>query len=334
MRRSALAAAAMLAVLTAVVGCAAESDPPVDPTPTTMPTPAPTAEAIVVGPAEAAPQVFGGDCGAAIDLAVLTEASGYTVAEVTKPDMQWSAGVLSAGGLSCEWEGGQLDIVPRAGLGDARLPAGEYEYYFVNCDWACAWVWETDDLWISGSDWAVQGRTRAQLDAIGAEVGAHIAERWESRDEHPWTRDRAGWLPVLECDAMASAVGQQLGAQVTAQPAGYHDPPYPVRAITDIASHTSWCALSLGDRMFAEVRSSAGEGWDAPRDVSAARVELGIPGISAYPAGEWGYLLGAPYQLTDGINVTYATVDDSDLEWSEQQIITAIAAAAASGFQS
>lgn len=336
MRRSPLAAAAVLALL-ALAGCAAGPAASADPTPTAASTPTPTAtptvEATLVGPAELPPQVFGGDCGAAVDPAVLEQANGRSIGDVTEGDLRWSPSLRSAGGLSCDFSGGRLDILPRAGLADAELPAREHEYYFVNCDWTCAWVWETDALWISGSDWSAEDRSRAGMDAIAAAVGPHVAERWESLDEQPWTRDRTGWLPVIGCDAMAAAVGQQLGAQLNGQEVGYHDPPVPAVRMGDVASRVSWCALSAGEHTLAEVRSSAGDAWSAPRDESAVRVDLGVPGVTAFEAEGWAYLRGAGFQLTDGINVTFASVSEDGVEWTAQQIVTAIAAAAASDFQ-
>ena len=337
MRRSPLALGLALSVVLALTGCApAESNGPTStPVAASSPTPTPTstAEALIVGPAELPPQVFDGDCATAIEAAALAQALGYSVDEVRGRDMKSSEGIRSAGGLSCEWDGGRIDIVPRDGLGDAELPAAMSDYYFVTCDWACAWVWETDSLWITGADWRIDGRTRAEVDALGSAVGPHIAERWESTGEQPWTRDRTGWLPEIECDAMAAAVGEQLGGTLIGAEASYHDPPGAAVTLTDIASNASWCVLSAEGRMLASVHVSGGRAWSTPTDPDAASVDLGVPGIESYESAGFGYIRGASYELTDGISVIRADVLNDHPEWTADQLVTAVAAAAASGFR-
>lgn len=338
MRRSPLATAAVLAVVIGLAGCAAPveaADPTSSPSVASAPspTPTPTPEALVVGPAELPPQVFGGDCAAAIDPAALTTASGYTIEEVVPRDTQWANGLLSAGGLTCEWDGGRIDILPRPGLGDAELSAATHEYYYVDCDWMCSWVWETDSLWISGMDWGVDGRTREEVDALGSAIGPHIAARWDAMAEQEWTRDHTGWLPEIGCDAMAAAVGEQLGRALTGAEGSYHDAPGAVVTLTDMASNLSWCGLSAEGRTLASVHVSAGRAWSVPSNPDAAPVDLRIPGIEAYDSAGLGYVQGASYEVTDGVNVILADVVDDDPDWTATQLVAAIAEAAASRFE-
>jgi hypothetical protein len=337
MRRSPLAAAVLATAVLMLAGCATPSTQPEQtaaaaPAPDATPSTTPSSEVRVVGAAERPPAAFSGDCEAAISAAELGEALGYEVIGYTARDLRWTRSISAAGGLSCEWEGGRLDIIPRAGLGEAELQPGSQTYYFGACDYACAWVWEDESLWVSGSSWGAEGRTREEADAAAASVGPAVAESWRSSDDL-WARDRTGWLPILTCDDIAAAVGEQLGSDVTAAEAGYHDPAGAATEIADAASRMAWCSLSDDDgEAFVVVRADAGIAWDVPWEGLGEPIDLGIPGIDSFVKDKGGYTVWRVYELTDGVNGVSAEVSNEG-RWSEQQIATAVAAAAASDFQ-
>lgn len=339
MRRSPLAIALLASALLAFAGCATPSAEPEQsaaaPEPEqgadAAPSPTPTPDVRLIGAGERPPMVFAGDCEAAISPDELGQALGYEVIGFTARSESWTRAVNSAGGLSCEWEGGRLDIMPRAGLGDAELRPGSYAYYFGACEDTCSWVWENESVWISGASWGAAGRTREEADAAAASIGPTVAERWTATNDL-WERDRTGWLPVLTCDDIAAAVGEQLGSDLTAAEAGYHDPAGAAVEIGDAAARMAWCSLSDDDGVaFAVVRTDAGIAWDVPWEGQGKPIELGVPGIDSFVKDRGGYSPWRVYELTDGVNVVTAEVDD-EARWSEQQIATAIAVAAASDF--
>lgn len=337
MRRSPLAAVLAAAALLALTGCA--TAPAAEPTrttaesqPTPTATPTPTVETLVVAPGEQPPAVFDGDCAAVIPVDVLSAAVGYPIEDVNRREAQWTRSVNGVGGLSCEWRGGRIEVIPRSGLGEAVLPLEAAEYYFERCEHACSWLWETDSLWISGADWATEGRTRAEVDAIGGVLGAAVAQRWEAAGDVIWERDRTGWWPAIECEQLAAAVGDELGAALTGRSAGYGDPPGAATIMSEAAMASTSCDLSSGDEPVAVVRTHAGQAWSVPSAFAAQLVDLDVDGVEAYTGVPAAFIPGETYELTDGVNLVTAEVS-TQREWAAEQIATALAAAAASGFQ-
>ena len=338
MRRSPLAAVLAVATVIALAGCAtapaAKPDPtPPAPTPTPTPTPTTTVESMVVGPAESPPVAFGGDCTRVLEPDDIAEVMGMSVEPATsEPDPVLGANV---GSLWCSWASPQgsvrLTVIPQAGLDGATFPADSVKYYFEDCDtdWVCGWQGGDSSIWI-GMALSHPEMTRESVDAWGSALGERITGNHEAVRDEPWVRDRTGWWPTFTCEQIAAAVGAQLGAEVTGEFVGYIDPPAPGMVMADVASRHVQCMVSAPqDVGIAVLSTRAGTAASAP---ASPAVALGIPGITAATISAGYYLGGQGFSITDGTNVVWLEAASAG-GWSEQQIATAIAAAAASGFQ-
>ncbi|SFR93962.1 hypothetical protein SAMN04487846_0884 [Microbacterium sp. cf046] len=332
-RRTAAIALALLLTV-ALTACTSPSAPESTPAPTppATPTPAPASETVLLDPGSRPPSVFGGDCEAAVPAGVIAEATGLPVTEVTRRDPLWTRAIDNVGGLVCEWHiggaEGSVSILPVESLDGAELAAASYEDYFVECGWTCAWVVESDELWISGYQSDLPERGRAEADRIGARIGADIAAR-VSAAGLDWQSDRAQWWSTRECSSVASAVGATLGATLTGEPIGYHDPPLPATLVADTASRRTWCLLAQGGATIALVVFESGVAWDVPWGGDAERLDLGVPGVTAYSVGAGGYLGGPDYEFTDGVNSLSLEVAP-DAPWSPDELASIMAELTAS----
>jgi hypothetical protein len=330
-RRSLPLALAALAVLGTLTACAPAAQGAASPTPDAPPaaTPTPTPTAAMVTAGQLPPAVFGGDCEVAVPAGVLAAATGIQGIEVTRRDADWTRAISNIGGLVCEWRGGNVSgdvaILPKVGLDGAALPAAQAEYYFDACDWGCSWEAESADLWISGYASDLPDLGRAEADRIGAEIAAGIAADAAAAGID-WQLDRMQWWPAQECDALAAELTTQLGQPVTAQAAGYHDPPSAATALADIASRRTWCAFESDGRQIAIAVFESGAAWDVPWADLGEAVDLGVPGVEAFLSTQGGYLGGQVYEATDGINaMTVETAPDSG--WDTEDLASVFVAA-------
>ncbi|WP_203581745.1 hypothetical protein [Microbacterium hibisci] len=334
MRRSLVLALAALVAPGPLTACApgaqpestATSVPTADPEPAPSPTPTPTPTVVPAG--HRPPQVFGGDCAVAVPAEALTAATGISGIVVTPRDHPWMRSIGNVGGLACEWraEGvsGDVTVLPKRALDGAALPAAEADFYFGACDWGCSWRGESDDLVITGysSDLAARGRDEA--DRIGAAITAGIVARVDAAGLN-WQLDRAQWWTTQQCDDVAARLGVRLGATVTAQAAGYHDPPGAATALADIASHRTWCAFESDGRQLALATLDSGAAWDVPAAGLGRSVDLTVPGVTSYVSDQGGYLGGQVYEATGGVNAMTVEVA-TDAPWPVQELATALVA--------
>ncbi len=273
--------------------------------------------------------MFGGDCAVAVPPAELIAATGIDGIAVARRDQTWTRSIDNAGGLVCEWQGGHVTgnvtILPKIGLDGARLPDDESDFYFGRCEWDCAWQWESPELWVMGFSSDLPDRGREEADRIGAAIGAGIAAR-TAEAGLGWQRDRGQWWPAASCADLADELGSHLGATVTAEEAGYHDPPSPATALADIASNRTWCGFWIGGRQIALAVFESGAAWDLPWADLGAPVDLAVPGVQAFSSTQGGYLGGAVYEATDGINAMNVEIAP-DAGWASQELAAVFAAA-------
>lgn len=336
MRHSPLAALIVGAALgLALTGCT--PSPNVSTTPEALPsaTATPTVEPVVIGPTDTPPVAFGGDCSKVLAPEQIADATGLSLElQVSSANEGTSANV---GALWCAWEGPEgravrLTIIPQAGLDGTTFPADSMKYYFEDCDadWVCAWQGGNDSIWIGLSFQSVPDMTRQSVDAWGAALGEQIMAHHSTAGDEAWIRDRNGWWPTVDCDQVAESVGAQLGLALSGEQVGYIDPPAHGHVMADLASRYSVCSLSTSDGAGMAVLSlTAGTASSSP---SSPSIELGIPGVTAATTDAGYYLDGDGFALTDGTNLVWLEAASSG-ERSPQQIATAVAAAAASGFQ-
>ena len=331
MRRPLPLAFAALAVLGVLTACAPTAQPGATATPDPVPSgeaaPTPALTIQIVAGGQAPPAVFGGDCAVALPAAGLIAATGIDGIEVTRRDQTWTRSIDNVGGLVCEWQGdgvsGNVTILPKVGLGGAELPAEVSDAYFGPCDWNCSWQWESADFSVMGYSSDLADRGREEADRIGAEVGMGIASR-TAEAGLGWQRDSARWWPAADCADLATQLGSHLGAVVTAEEAGYHDPPSPATILADIASHRTWCGFSTEGRQLALAVFESGVAWDLPWAGLGQPVDLGVPGVQAFSSTQGGYLGGEVYEATDGVNGMNVEIAP-DSGWSPHELAALIA---------
>lgn len=288
--RAAAASLALAAVLGATA-CTATSEP--------TPTVTPAAEALVVGPGEKPPTVFGGDCAAVLTEAQVAEVTGQPL-EPSPAEEQYRVIAENMGAAVCQWytQGlGNLvvSVIPRAGLdGTTPSPSGLGYYFLDECDWFCGWLSESEDLVIAGHFDLFSGGAddRAAVDAVGAAVGAAVRSNLGARSDPSWTRDPVGWWDGIDCAVLSTLLD---GATGIAVPLGggtdgpYADPPPVWLAIGDEASRASWC-WEPPDRM-------SGLGFTSMAGAAWALLE---PGMSAVDAGVEGWTSARSTSTTYG----------------------------------
>ncbi|KRA25598.1 hypothetical protein ASD65_15130 [Microbacterium sp. Root61] len=325
----------MLAMLLIFTGCTPAPAPRPSPTVAlSTPEPSPTAEALVVAPGDKPPQVFGGDCHAAISEEALSEVTGIAGIELTQRDPTWTSSIDNVGGLACEWVGGDVSgsfqVLPRQMLGDTVFSVWE-QSHIGECEWGCSWIEETDSLWIGGYATDLPERGRAEADRMAAEISALIVGRAAASDL-AWERDTSGWWPVVDCNSVAVAIGQRLNATLSATSAGYHDPPLQATRAGDFASNRTWCSLEESGQTIALGILESGMAWNVPWAGLGEPHDLGVAGITSFLMESSGYLGGTNYEMTDGVNAL--SVEAAlDTRWTTEQIAAAFADFAGSGLR-
>jgi hypothetical protein len=345
MRRPAPTAARSLFVVVAVAlavtmsGCVPEPAPTTTATatatstPTPTPTPTPTGEP--VAPGAQPPAVFGGECAAAL---ASTDIDDVVGADMTPYATDTDASIANVGGLNCMWTGTDaaltVSILPRAGIGDAQLPAGAVRQFFQDCDptLSCSWQWNEGDLWIAGTFQFVAGMTQAKVTAWGQDLGDAIAANHAAQPGAPWVRDKADWWQVRECSAVASAVAKELGGTVKGAAATYPDPPAPGVAMADIASNRTWCELTVpGTSTPLTLNLFAGEAWYVREGEGDKAFDTKVAGITGFRLAAYDGSPSNSFSFTDGVNRVRIDVP-ADAKASVGDIARAVARAAASGF--
>lgn len=334
-RLSALSAASAAFALLALSACS-----PAAPTPTPVPTapdrgPEPTEFAMIVGPGEKPPTVFGGDC----DAVLTADEIAATAGQGAEVYAESTGDVGNVGGLLCAWSGPTgattVEILPLGALGDAALSEDDRKYYFEDCDpnWVCSWSTQTDTLWIATSFQFVPDMTRESVDEWGAQLAGAIDRRFRESPSEPWERDTAGWWPVLDCAALADGVGTALGDTFVGESTGYPDPPHPGVVLAALASHHASCLLTGPDPavMPIEVTASAGEAWMLPAFADDEPLDTGVAGITAWSNSGHESVSSQSYSLTDGVNALWLNAPSTG-PWAASEILKAVAGVAASGF--
>ncbi|MGL4256910.1 MAG: hypothetical protein ACRCSL_11300 [Microbacterium sp.] len=292
----------------------------------------------MIGPAEMPPVVFGSDCAKVLSADELSEVVG---ADLGPGDRDSAYDVTAnAGGLSCEWTGPNgewvfVDVIPQAGLGGTEIPADAAAFYFDECKWAggsCSWQGGDDSVWLGISFSGITGIAHDAAVGWGDDLGKRILVNHAAAAAEPWTRDRTGWWPTLDCATIAEALGAQLGATLVGEPYGYEDLPSPGALLVDEATGRSDCALHGADGEHV-VRVVTSPGLGAVFSVPDAEpVDSGVPGISMLDYGADIYGGAQSFRVTDGVNRVDMGASGSTLG-TAQEIATAVAAAAASDFQ-
>jgi hypothetical protein len=330
------AAVLALAVALALTGCATQTgaEEPVDPAASATPTPTPTPELLVVADGDQPPLLFGGDCTQALDPAAIDAANGVQGATVPASDPPAGGTLANAGGISCPWTAGGvtgvINILPKQGLDGAELTADEHDWRFVECEWGCEWLWESDDLWISGYSNDLPQAGREEADRRAGVIGADIPSRLDSADV-AWERAKDEWWPAMTCPELAAVVGAKLDADVSAEPAYSPDPPLGAYALADVASNKTWCTLTTAGTEFAVLGLEAGTAWGSPSNEQLTPVEVTTPGVTASSMPLVFPTAGTTYELTDGVNVARLDALESS-PWSSDELLTALAELVASDF--
>jgi len=262
-----------------------------------------------------------------VPAAELSAATGLEAIEVTRRDPLWTRSIDNVGGLVCEWRGGEVSgnvtIMPKTGLDGAALSADVAGFYFGRCQWECAWQAESEELVIMGYASDLAERGRAEADRIGAEIAKGIAGR-SANAGLDWRRDRSQWWPKRTCADLAQVLTERTGDAVTAQEAGYHDPPSPATALADVASRNTWCGFESGGRQTALAVFESGAAWDLPWAGLGVPVDLGVPDVQAYASTQGGYLGGEIYEATDGVNAMKVEVAP-DAGWDAAELAAVFA---------
>lgn len=336
MRRSSLTLGALAILLVALVGCGSSPEPQATATPTVTatPIPVPTDEPLQVAPAGVPPVAFGHDCGAVLTDAQVADATGLALQFQTGDS---SGTMANVGGLVCTWRGETatlvVEVIPQSGVGDAVLSPESEKYYFQDCDpnWVCAWHGESDEMWVAGTFQFAPDMTRAKVDAWGAALGAQVGANFAAKPDEPWVRDRAGWWPVLDCQAAADAIGRELGAALVGQASSLGDPPSPGYEMAGVASHRTACGIAEpgGGATFLYLDTLAGTGATTPDGYQP--VDMGIDGIQASSGGTGPYA-GQQYYFSDGVNSTWIEAR-ATATLQPDTVAAAVARAAASGFE-
>ncbi|MDR7113656.1 hypothetical protein J2X03_003556 [Microbacterium trichothecenolyticum] len=274
--------------------------------------------------------MFGEDCGSALSPEDVRRVTG---AELSLASSDSAGQVGNVGGLACSWEAEgtavRIEILPRAGLGDAQFPVDQAAYYFDDCvaEWVCSGRTETVELWLSASFQYFPGTDRAQIDAWTSDLAGVVFANAAATESRPWTRDRTGWWGDLDCEALAGVMSRELGAELTGAKGGYIDPPLPGVLLAAEASKWSNCYLQDETRAL-EISSSSGGAWALPSSPDDEAFETGVPGITAWiDSGFWS-TTAAGYTMTDGVNMLSAYVP-TDAPWSAEDAVRALARAVA-----
>lgn len=334
-RRPAALLAMTVAVGIALTACAAPSEPAASetppPVPAETPAPSPTAEILVVAGGEKPPTVFGGDCNSAIDPDVIAESHG--IASVTVGAREWADGIQNLGGLTCDWSGGGIvgivSIIPTHAIEGVRLPADEQKWRFEDCEWACEWQWQDQEVWVTGYSSDLYDAGRIEADRRAALVGASVSERYRASEPDRWERETSSWWPSMDCDAIAAVFGSRLSTVVDGELMGYHDTTLASTAVGDLASNMTWCNLVSSGTTFAELKLMSGMAWQEPRNApsgeSFAPYPVDVEGVEAFTYQyNRGYLLGSQYSVSDGVNLLLLVVAD-DSPWNHQELVPIIA---------
>lgn len=339
MRRS-LPAAILLglaAVGLALAGCA--QTPGERPAPTgdasPAPDPSPTVEAIAVGPGEVPPTVFGGDCGSVLSAADLADVLGADAAPAEVSPPQSRSNSQNAGGLMCRWttsEGSlEVGVIPRAGLGDAEFPDALVARYFEECNdgWFCSRQGGDDEVWFALT-FTDQGMSQADVEAKSEVLAPRLLANHAAAGDEPWTRDRTGWWPALDCDGVAAAVGARWGSELTGEPAGLEHLPLPIFLMSAEGAGAVDCTLAdASGATVGRVVADPGLGV-TPFWASGEQVDLGLPGITAV-----GIDLESDrpvYIMSDGVNRAYFDAVGTPVGAAES-LAVAVAAAAEADFE-
>lgn len=317
-----------------LAGCASPA-PAETPAVSAEPTPEPTIEPIVIGPAEMPPVPFGGDCAKALSVDDIAEVTGVTVAPEA-PSQGEAMG--NVGGLECEWLAANGDrvilaLIPRAGLDGAVFPEDLAPTFFGPCTAGsyCAGQGGDDNAWVGVTLVAPEGTTQEDFDAWNEELGRRALENYAATADAPWTRDRAGWLPALDCGQVGDAISAQLGVPVAGQISGWDADRPPTGYVMALeASQQTACYLVLDEAQGASLTIWPGLG-EALRADGATEVDFGIPGITAYEGAESDYR-GRTHIMTDGVNRIDLGARTGDAE-AQRRFAVAVAAAVASDFE-
>lgn len=334
-RRPAALLAIALATGLALTACAAPEEPVASPTSSPSATPTPTPEVLIVAGGEKPPPVFGGDCAAALTAEQISRVLGGSFQLV---EAEFLPAIANVGGISCKWTGAtgsvQVQILPRTMLAGTSFSADEAEYYFEECSptWVCGWQNDDAMLW-AGGGFQTAGMSRATVDSWGAELSALIAAANEKMIGEAWIRDVSDWWPLLDCSEVASRLGTELGARFSGESIGYVDPPIPGLILADQASRDSACSVAVqgtSERPI-ELHSTPGAAWDFAT-TEGPEIATGVTVITARIDEGYQSIDSIAYTLTDGTNLLWATVPTT-ADWSDEEALTAIAQAAASGWK-
>jgi len=336
---TALVAAAAVALVATLSGCVPEPAPSATVTTSPKPDPTlttpPTLTGDAVAPGALPPAVFGGQCPTALSSSDIDDVVGT---DMTPYSTDTEASVSNVGGITCMWTGTDaaltVTILPRSGIGAAQLSDAARRQFFQDCDPAlfCSWVWEDDDLWVSGTFQFLPNMSQSTVDAWGQDLGDTVAANFAAAREAPWVRDTTGWWPVRECSQVASAVAAELNASVTGATATYPDQPAPGVALADIASHRTWCALTVpGASIPLTVNLFAGEAWFVREAEGDKAFDTQVDGVTGYRLASYDGSASNSFSFTDGVNRVRIDVP-GDARASVEDLARAVARAAASGF--
>ncbi|MET0735139.1 MAG: hypothetical protein ABWY55_05765 [Microbacterium sp.] len=334
-RRPAALLALALTLAIALTACASaappDASPSVTPSITSTPTPSPTPEVLVIAGGEKPPTVFGDDCAAALDAGVIAAVHGLESVRISP-----IGGSANVGGLSCKWEAadvmGYVSIITQRALGDAELSTDNTRWRFEECGWGCEWLWESDELWISGYSTDLPQVGRAEADRRGDIIGAGIVDRHLALGEVAWDRDTARWWPAMKCADLAAIVGARLDAPVTGDETGYHDPPLAETVISDIATRQTWCTFAIEGVVFASARLMPGMAWSTPSSEYTAPYPIDVTGITGYIYSAPGYLGGTAFSLRTDVNEIGIEVAESS-PWGDADLVAVFAELAAGDFR-
>jgi hypothetical protein len=323
-------------------GAAPTAAPPVAESPS--PTPA-EETALVVGPGDEPPRLFGGDCE---NMLSVDEVSGLIDRTLQADDLGGPGEIATtenAGGLQCSWsnadEGVHVSVTafPAESFDDLDLTAVGGDWTSDDCEWYCAVVRESGDVvvatTINGTDLLAGGDSpSAKIALLGDEVTSLVAANAEEGAGDPWQRDRQGWRSVSRCDALGAAVAAELSIPVTGETFSFYvDSPLAGSLAGDAASRMWVCALNNDTGARVVAWGYAGGGW-ASRATTPGPEDAPVTGL---PEGWDAVLLpstiapdsteGPGMALTDGVNFVNLLAVPADFGASPEQLAAALATA-------
>jgi hypothetical protein len=335
-----MAAFASLLMITSFALAACTNEPAAAPTETETPvaapspTPTPTPEALVVAPGARPPAPAGGDCAQLITAEQLTGILGVPVSAVQARDPRWEVLLANVGGLTCEWEAdggsyGYVQVIPAAQLAGVTLSEAERAYYFETCIYVCSWEDPRAGYWIGG---AIDANllSRAETGAVAPRIADVVAANLARIDE-PWTRDRTGWWPPLDCAALATALGDRLGSSLSGEATGSQDAASIGIHLADLSVGGTMCRVTAGgEDQLIEITFSPGMAWYLPpeSEATATPIDLGVPSVSVFALTGNGLAGGV---MSDGVNRLLAPVPDT-LAIGPDRFLSALAQLVADGF--